>query len=247
MYSFIVHFILKGDHENAYLTFWACLFPTGLKSPISANLLPIWFLFALFWCRQVYNIIFTKCNKWIAVIISFLTSLGATFLYEDCSIRLPLAIMQGLSGMSFYLIGWLICKYKDYLHWYFGLLSFLIWIGCFRFCEVNMVYCYYRNMPLAILVAICGTLSVYYISIVLTKLMKISLLKGLPCYLEWVGVSSLVMLCAHTIERYLPIWGIMGLNSITLLFLSKVLLCSLATLLCYKFKISRNIFQLKRI
>ena len=30
-YSFFIHFILKSDHSRAYLTFWCCLFPSGIK------------------------------------------------------------------------------------------------------------------------------------------------------------------------------------------------------------------------
>lgn len=246
VYSFLVHFIINDDHENAYLTFWACLFPSGLSGLISANSFPIWFLFALFWCRQVYNFIFTKFKLYFAIIAILFLSIGASLLYEFGSIKLPFAFMQELSGMIFYLIGWLINKFKDCIRWYFGLLSFLIWIGCFRFCGVSMIDCSYQNMPLAIVVAVCGTISVYYISKGLTELHRNSITKIIPIYLEWAGVSSLVILCIHTVERYLPIWGIVGLKSIGLLFIGKVLLCSIITLLCYKFRLTRSIFQLKK-
>lgn len=247
LYSFLVHFILKQDHENAYLSFWAFLFPTGLKGIVSANSYPIWFLCALFWCRQVYNIVFTKNKKWSAIILVLIISLGATLLYDYGSVRLPLAIIQGLSGMTFYLVGWLICQYKKHFHWYCGLFSFLIWIVCFRYCYVDMIVCYYRNILLAIIVAICGTISIYNVSKGLMRLNKISVLKFVPFYLEWAGASSMVILCIHTIERYLPFWEIIGVKPLALLFLGKVILCSVITFLCYKFRFTRTIFQLKEM
>lgn len=245
IYSFIVHFLLRSDHENAYLTFWALLFPTGLHGIVNANSWPIWFLFALFWCRQIYNLIFTKFNRIFAISIVVILSIGMTFLYEYSNLRFPLAIIQGMSAMFFYLIGMLISQYKKHIHWYHSLFCILIWLGCFRYCGVDMISCSYNNMPLAFVVAACGTLSIYYMSKLLTILSGKTLLGAIPCYLQWAGISSLVILCIHTVERYLPIWEIIGLHSVTLLFIGKVFLCSIVTYLCYKFRFTRVLFQLK--
>lgn len=244
MYSFVVHFLLRSDHENAYLTFYALLFPTGLHGIINANSWPIWFLFALFWCRQIYNLAFTKFNRVFAVSIVVILSIGTILLYEYSILRLPFAIMQGLSGMFFYLMGWLLSQYKECIHWYHVLLFLLIWLGGFRYCSIDMISCSYYNMPLAFVVAACGTLSIYYMSKLLTILSGKTLLGAIPGYLQWTGISSLVILCIHTIERYLPIWEIIGLHSVTLLFIGKVFLCSIVTCLCYKFRFTRFLFQL---
>ena len=246
-YSFFIHFILKSDHSRAYLTFWCCLFPSGIKGSSLSNSVPVWFLCALFWCRQIYNLIFVKYNKPIAILLIVIISSSVTFLYEETSIEFPLSFIQGISAMIFYLFGWFIRQFLDRhnLNASFLILTWIIWLTCFQYCGIGMITCYYNNFFLALVVAVCGTFSIYSISKIISNVFTISIMRYVKYYLKWAGISSLVILCVHTIEMYLPIWDYIGLYSVIPLFLAKVVLCSVITLLCYKTKITRSIFQLK--
>lgn len=163
IYSFIIHFALSSDHTKAYLTFWACLYPSGIKGCTMVNIVPVWFLCALFWCREIYNFIFVKITQTKAILLIVIICASATFLYENTSIEMPFSFMQGLSAMMFYLIGWAIHRLLNNhkLNNYHLILASVIWLIGFRYCNTEMINCSYTDYPLAIIVATCGTLSIY--------------------------------------------------------------------------------------
>lgn len=244
IYSFSIHFILKSDHENAYLTCWAFFFPSSIHG--TSNSVPVWFLVALFWCRQVFNFIFTKLHRLLAIVVILILSIGTTLVYEHTPLELPFCFMQGVSSMMFFLAGWALQQLRQYLRWYHLAIAMLIWMIGFRYCSLSMILCDYSNIPLCFIIAVCGTLSIYLISVGINHLSHIPVLKYLPKYLIWGGQTSIVILCVHTVDRYSFLWLPLGDANALVYFIVKIALYSFISYLCYYIKITRIIFQLKR-
>lgn len=85
----------------------SAVFASGSKhhSLLLADFRPIgaiWFLFALFWCKTIYNYIALKSNY--KYIVASLIAIIATCM-DYYLINLPLAILPGLSAMMYYGIG----------------------------------------------------------------------------------------------------------------------------------------------
>lgn len=245
LYLFILYCVLHPNYEIFCSSLWTFLFPSSMKGSIPVTSLPIWFLCALFWCRQVFNLIFTKLARIPAIAVCLTISVGFTLAYEFTPLELPFSIVQGLSAMIFYLAGWLASLIKKRIKWYHLIVALTVWILGSQYCMINMIVCHYNNLPLDILIAICGILSIYLFSENIEKLTNKPFFKYLPQYLTWVGMSSLAFFCAHTFEHY-TFWGTSNIASPILLFAGKVLFCTIVTWLCYKVKITRQIFQLKK-
>ena len=100
-----------------------------------------------------------------------------TFLYEETSIEFPLSFIQGISAMIFYLFGWFIRQFLDRhnLNASFLILTWIIWLTCFQYCGIGMITCYYNNFFLALVVAVCGTFSIYSISKIISNVFTISI------------------------------------------------------------------------
>jgi fucose 4-O-acetylase-like acetyltransferase len=105
-YIFIVHIVFKpGGDIVFWQSLWACLYPTNLRHHLDvARSVPVWFLLALFWCRQIYNFIYCSFKRtryvWIIII-----SVGILLFNDFIRIDLPLAFSQGCSAMIFYFGG----------------------------------------------------------------------------------------------------------------------------------------------
>ena len=97
----------------------------------------------------------------------------------------------------------------------------------------------YVNWPIAVVGAMSATCVLYYIA------------RGceyIPIFsrmLIWFGKYSLVVMCAHTIERYIPIWEVVGLSDVYVLLIAKILFCTLFTIVMCKVKFGREIFLIK--
>lgn len=182
----------KGEYENLNKAVIASLFGSGSvngnviwgrTSPIGA----IWFLWALFWCRNVYNLINQKCKH--PYVVATIVGLIAT-VTDHYLIKLPFAISPGLSAMIFYMLGDL-CKKKS-ISWKWVIPGILVWGFCIKFSWMSMVNCLYMYYPLDIIGACVGTYCTYLVSKHVVS--KIKWVSGL---FEWLGKYSLQILCFH--------------------------------------------------
>lgn len=164
----------------------------------------VWFLLAMFWCRNTYNIIYQKSKRTLLVCI--LVSLSAIMLHKLVS--LPFAINQGLSALIFYAIGVEAKKhgapYNIKKRYHFLLLA--AWIAAFSVSSLSMVSCTYKYLPLDILGAIGGTIAVYYLAKAVKKT------KYVKKVLAYIGINSLAFLCIHLIDLDAPTFWVLGID-----------------------------------
>lgn len=158
----------------------------------------IWFLLALFWSKNIYNII-PKNNKYLYGIVLIL-SITATILDRYVA-NLPFAILPGISALVFFAAG----SYakQNYVSWKWLLLGIPIWIYCIAFSGMSIVRCYYNCYPLDVIGGITGTCAVYLLS-------KTTYSFGtlISCAFTWLGKNSLAILCFHLLVITIPIISI---------------------------------------
>lgn len=175
----------------------ALVFPTGIARPWMwkyitgpADIGPIWFLLALFWCRFFFNwLLSKKVPLWGILIIAG----GATIL-DNYVISLPFALLPGLSAMVFFAIGHYFAS--RHIPWWLAAICIFAWPFAFVFSHLSMNRCIYHIYPLDVLGACGGTLCMWYLS----RLME----TGLPLCakaFKWLGQVSLTILCVHTVLK----------------------------------------------
>lgn len=237
-YSTMVNCLVRQNLHQLGLTFWAIIYPTGTSY---ANSVPIWFLFALFWSRLLFGSLLRITNPILSACIAILIGLSITLIKEFIPFELPFAIMAGLSALVFYGIGFMYHQYYQKIPKITYILILICWIAFYRFCSINMVSCYYSNYPLAIVCALGGIVGIYALSLLIIRA------KG-EGFIKWFGINSLVILTAHTIDRYMPFTYPMLSQFISIwwIFLIKVIICTFFTLLCYKFAFTRYIYSLSK-
>lgn len=168
--------------------------PTLSKYSVGA----IWFLLALFWCRLFFHFLQTRISL-KAIFGITLVTLSTISTYVGTSIYLPTDILQGISALIFFYIGYLVRIYKVLN--YNTNKSYFIFVVILAFFSVNagsmsMVRCYYSYWPINFLAAIGVTHFVYHISRHLSN----------NKFLSWCGRVSMVILCVHIIElSFFPI------------------------------------------
>lgn len=123
----------------------------------------IWFLMALFWCKNAFNIIYAKFKHWL--IISFIIAFFAIAI-DKYLINLPFAILPGLSALIFFSIGHIIRQKGGFLKIspFVWSVIILIWIIDFLVSDMSMVRCYYKDILVNIIGACGGTYVMYLIS-----------------------------------------------------------------------------------
>lgn len=195
-------FIYNKDYYPLFRSLIASLWGNGSNNHSSlyfANIPSIgaiWFLLALFWCKNIYNIIpKNKYLLWMVLALSIIATLTDRYL-----VNLPLTILPGLSAIVFFAAG-NIAKQKR-LSSYWFLLGIPIWIYCIVFSGMSIVRCYYKYYPLDIIGGITGTYTIYLISKI-----SYSYLSSFSKCLAWLGKNSLAILCYHLIVMTIPFIG----------------------------------------
>lgn len=219
------------------------IFPDGfsLRKDIQTPVIPVWFLFSLFWSKTLFRIAYKYIKEQYVIILFFIVSCIGVFI----NIKLPFAFMQGIIASFFYGVGILLRerererKKKDITYKYTVFLFIVIWIVCLVWGDLDMAYGYYKLYIIELLGALGGTYFIYIISKYIQQTKVISI------FLQWFGINSLIVLCVHTLERFIPIWAILHINNYFVLLFCKICLCCIAIILCYHLKITKYIFKLK--
>ena len=244
------YLILSIATSTDWVTKWiiATLFGAGVPSSAS-SILPnmpmigaIWFLLALFWCRNIYNIIFVSTsNKNKTFIICTILSLSAIFIHNK-STSLPLSINQGFSALIFYIVGIKIkdCGGFNCINKTIIALFILLWIIAFIFSSLSMVNCTYKMLPLDILGAIGGTIVIYYLSIFIKNIKYVSL------FFAFVGINSLAFLCIHLVDLDAPTSWIFGINS-KFKVIYDIIFCFFVVFCFSKFELTKKIYSIRNI
>lgn len=139
---------------------------TDHTSPLLAHVPAIgaiWFLLALFWCKNVFNVIAHYLKHWF--VASILVSLAAIAL-DQYVINLPWAVLPGAGAVMFYAIGYYIRQHAGFgkINPLLATLCILAWVVSFlNFGLICMVRCYYPSFLINVVGAVaahmCSSLS----------------------------------------------------------------------------------------
>ena len=162
-----------------------------------------WFLPSLFWCRQVFNFIYTRTmHRWVIVIgISFIATITDYYL-----INLPLGLLTGFSAIIFYQIG-------NYAHSikksdrYWLILGAICWLLQLKYFGINMCFCFYGFYPVDVIGASFATAVIYYISCYFSN-------SRIGKFIGSIGKVSLYIYCFHAIENEIKPYEWLGLEDV---------------------------------
>lgn len=150
----------------------------------------LWFLVALFVCKNVYNIIsHTIQSNVTRYIVGGAISLLATIEAYNTD-YLYWGILTGCSAMLFFLVGRYAETYR--VKWYVICMCIICWLFALQYGRIDMDIVRYKCYPLDVLGA-CGAIWLIH---VLSK--KIATKDNfLSRIMIWLGRYSLVVLCMH--------------------------------------------------
>ena len=232
--------------ENVNVKYWlvAMLYGNGStnhSSPLLADVPAIgaiWFLLALFWCKNIYNVICHYSKKPLSV--SFLLSCVAIVL-DRYVINLPFAIIPGVGALMFYAFGNYVKKKGGFLELnpLICVVCILTWIASFLTSEMSMVRCYYHDFPVNIIGAIGGTYFLFLVSNLLATcnfpLRKV-IVGG--------GKNSLTFLCIHLYDLDVPIRSFFHMPSVLGIPLV-IAMCFVGTYILSKIPFTRMVYNIK--
>lgn len=161
---------------------------------------PEWFLLSIFWCRLYFNVLF-QIKKEYYLLLSFALFL-LFWLLGMLIVNIPLCIGSGFTGLLFYAMG---VKLKekgltDYSWLQYGVFVF-VWLFAAYYGSINMSQYNYMigpgtmhnilSFPVSIMGALCGTLVICKISMMLKG--------GVKNTFAVIGTYTLEILCGHSI------------------------------------------------
>ncbi|MBP5246687.1 MAG: acyltransferase family protein [Fibrobacter sp.] len=157
---------------------------------------PIWFLLALFWCREIFN----AAAKWkwgIPLLGITSVAVGAWGLNVDGN----LAFLVGISAVVFYAIGFAFSKKQRNVTPLVAGICFVISVGVFFACgEMDVHTMRYPVYPLNVLGALTSTIFLYWLLNVGTRVIWVK------NFLAFFGRWSLLLLGVHYAEFMLFDW-----------------------------------------
>lgn len=195
---------LVGNGSNNH----DCIFLGDLPS-IGA----IWFLPALYACKNVYNAIRTDKRFLYSSILFVVSALLGRYL-----IFIPFSFLSGLSAIIFFAIG---DKLKSWskIPPFMCILGGICWIVSLSFSTISIARPRIDLYFIDVIGATTASLLVYYLSTLLQRLKTIS------TSLAWIGKNSLIILCFHLIDldcdlsERLTIVGAQGYKNLLCIFL----------------------------
>lgn len=172
---------------------------------------PMWFLVALFWVRELFYGIQRVCrcvnayrDEWI-VGINVCLSVVSVLIYRYVQL-LPFSIMQAITALPFYAIGWYVHKHP--MPWWVYALCVLVWPFAILYGGLDIACCRIDYYPLSFIGACGGTYVIYLLckawgKVILNIKHQAS---NIVTPLSWCGVYSLPILCMHTLEMHSDIY-----------------------------------------
>lgn len=204
----------------------------------------LWFLFALFFAKQYFFVFDHFFLKKILSIVCLVIGIVAVVIGQ--SIDIPFEVLGGASVLPFVWVGYYLKKnggmdtgiprwsYLTIPFW----MTFIFW-GKGRIGAMPPVY------YLPYIVSACGgTLFIYHVSMFISKKTKY-----LRRILAFLGVYSLILICAPSIETYcFPMQEIMPQLPFRSLFviIGKVGWCAIAVYACLKVPFLSKVFGVKK-
>lgn len=179
---------------------------------------PLWFLVALFLVRELFYVIQRAClriHKYkdelivgICILLSLISVLVHPFMPA-----LPFCIMQALTALGFYAVGWYVHRHP--MPWWVYALCVIAWPYAIIYGYIGIDSCSINNYPLSFIGACGGTYVIYLLCKGWSKVIEKVTVKHQPSNiltpLTWCGIYSLPILCMHDFLMYSDI-----MNSIML-------------------------------
>lgn len=173
---FFTYLAFSTVKDNINLKFWlaAACYGSGSVEHTSRYLaaMPaigaIWFLLALFWCKNIFNVIAHYVKHWY--VVSLIVSIAAICI-DRYIVNLPLTILPGMGAVMFYATGYYIKRIGGFwkINPFVATLFVLIWVISFlRYGLIGMVICSYPNFIINVIGAIGGTYALFLVSDVLS-------------------------------------------------------------------------------
>ena len=196
----------------------------------------LWFLLALFVCKNCYNILNhnIKSKRKLYIIAG-----GVSLVITVCAnyiIILPWGLSTGGSAMIFYVIG-NIAKNRSFSRYAIVPLVLLWWIGI-AYSQIDMYTCHYNLYPVDVLGACGATWLMYILAKWISKKESI-----INTGLSWMGRYSLIVLCMHFMVQLLDLNSRINTNSwISYLLIDFAQIIPL-TYICTKIRVTKLLFQ----
>lgn len=240
-YSFLTSCLLRHDWTQMKHVLFMTLYPQGNKAIVDSLSMPVWFLFALFWARQMMNIGFLKLerSKFLVLMgIGLVIAIGTKYL----PLSLPLAFLQGCAAIVYILIGYFMNRFMN-TKWFtcVGGVSMILWLVYFPYSGVNMMDNDYHIYLLDVLAAVGAVCFFRYLFLAFQKVQVLSFLNH---FLAWAGRCSMGVLCVHTVLRFVGWQRILHTTNPVIWACMDILICVLITLCLQKIRITRNLFGL---
>lgn len=242
----LTYFACSFVKENVNMKHWliAMVYGSGSlnhSSPLLAKVPiigAIWFLLALFWCKNIYNVICHYSKK--PFVLSFLLSCIAILL-DRYVINLPFAILPGIGALMFYALGNFVKQKGGFLNMspFLGTICVLVWIISFLTSEMSMVRCYYQDFVINVIGAIGGTYMLFLFSDFLSTCRY-----PLRTTVIWGGQNSLTFLCIHLYDLDVPIRGFLHIPNVVGIPVV-IVMCFVGTLIMSKIPFTRMIYNIK--
>ncbi len=170
----------------------------------------IWFLVALFVAKSIL-LPLSKIGVW-AIPVSITLAIGAILLHRVFPYSIW-CVSIGLTGLPFLTLGWWFRTHK--IPKWLIIICVICWFLAIRFSHLEMYDIEWDCYPIDFLGACGGTLCLYFLSKLLSKL------NVLPRVFAVLGVWSLAIMCFHNLELdchlgnhimalfpfTLPVWG----------------------------------------
>lgn len=184
-------------NAHALQSFLAVKTPLKSLAMLDDRILPVWFLFALFWCRLVFNLILRIKNDVAKLILCLAIPLLAVNIYAYG--KWPFCLLIGLSALGFYSTGFFLKKLnfrENKKIWESLPVLLMAWLVCLFSPRPLGVW---RNVYNGFYVVDClGALAIFLILYIVVEKGKSN--NRMWNFLKWCGVNSLIILCVHAIE-----------------------------------------------
>jgi fucose 4-O-acetylase-like acetyltransferase len=184
----------------------------------------LWFLPALFVCKNVFNIIYRVwkpiTHSYGMYVCMYVCMLVGVLIHHKL-FPLPFAITTGLNALGYYTIGQLMTVFiknislLDKIKWYYKLIIFLAWMILGKYALNGMGTCDYRFVLIDYLAGVAGTMVFYYIALMINKKTQTTG-KGLAI----IGRYTISILIIHQLVASL-IWHVkLEFNALGMIFIT---------------------------
>lgn len=172
--------------------------PLFSVSMLKGGILPVWFLFALFWCRIIFVLILRIRKDVYKIIICLIIPLISINLYVYG--KWPFSLLAGFAAIGFYGMGYFVNKngfLKNEQIWRMVPLGLLCWFVCL-FPSTKFLDMIHNSYNGYYVLDCLGALSIFFILYIVVSKSKSNNIMW--SFLNWCGKNSLIILCVHSVE-----------------------------------------------